>query len=511
MKRRNIYDGKTYAGSVFPYNQYMVTYPSKRKFSFGVNRTKEEAFKAATKLAQEVMMEFKLDEPPKIICREAWRYARGKADVKDFSYLAHGTSELAYEAAIKYQKEQSDKHKLTEDIPLTVVPDKLPEGETRGGLTRYTQYNVCKYINGKKHKKVVSANEPDAKEDIEKFAKQLTDDYKLPAIPKISTRSGWIFAYTRKQQGKVSRTVKYFSDKKHGGADEAKKAAQIYGDEWVKNNYQHHKIREIKRDVPIEIQKYVAGFLDGDGTVQAHMVKNAKGAAVHGSFAQACESRQPIIFDLILKHYEGSVYFEARPGPNKRNRWTLSISGAYAYSMFKDLVHHSVLKYGQIQLALQLLERKCDDRKAVCEQIKNMHALESYKQVKIDKNRINPSWTAGFFDAEGCVCVTKHGMRVRVMFAQTSSPELLESLRVYFKDQLNIHARITSDIRELEIYRIGDILPILHFLEPICIGKKPQLQKAIEFQNLRNTLTAGFTTHPTLIELAAEIKRLKKV
>lgn len=164
---------------------------------------------------------------------------------------------------------------------------------------------------------------------------------------------------------------------------------------------------------------YLAGFIDGDGSV---LITLGRGVASpsHQPILCATSSDQSVL-RLICQSFGGSV----SPMPDSRNsKWKKMFRWMYAVpsngGILVDLVNHLVLKHRQGIAVLALAHRRSMFNgvrrvKLATEEIAARH--EMYREVR----RLNSlrctcphiaiplvEYLAGFFDAEGCIHISKH-------------------------------------------------------------------------------------------------------
>jgi hypothetical protein len=149
-------------------------------------------------------------------------------------------------------------------------------------------------------------------------------------------------------------------------------------------------------------EKYVAGFLDADGSVNVRFQSDCKTPQLHVTFSQKTE--QDEVLHLIQRDYGGSINYQM-VGDGQYTR--LTIGGGRKAKMFLNRIKNfSVLKRRFIEVCLDLCERELD--KSEMERVKAY--LKAQRKVKSYPIPTYPSrkWLAGYFDGDGCVSATVH-------------------------------------------------------------------------------------------------------
>lgn len=109
----------------------------------------------------------------------------------------------------------------------------------------------------------------------------------------------------------------------------------------------------------------------------------------------------------------------------------------------------------------------------------------------IDNTKLTPEWLAGFFDGEGCICISIHGryQSLRINITQADH-ELLQAIKEKYGASYGPYrkGRRTRSGRGSVVYEIGwygnKCRSILELLQPLVIKKAAQVEIALKFLDL---------------------------
>jgi hypothetical protein len=237
---------------------------------------------------------------------------------------------------------------------------------------------------------------------------------------------------------------------------------------------------------------YIAGFIDGDGTIGVSASKYER--RVYVSVTQ-CDIT-PLV--LIQRLYGGTIRVMKRHDPI-RQQYVWDVLNLDCKNILSVLSQHSILKQKRAILALKILDtmkaaENCDDLFA------EMYELQKdYTPVseEVYDERMNKDYIAGFFDAEGYVAGRmRHGKYLvfDLTLTQKNSTVVLHKIRQHLEN-----------IGHVASFRfvISSITQVVHFMDlmkPLCVVKLPQLEHALniyaEWQGERriDVLTEYITT-----------------
>lgn len=144
--------------------------------------------------------------------------------------------------------------------------------------------------------------------------------------------------------------------------------------------------------------KYFAGFIDADGSLQAHVqkVKNSGGFYIHPVVSLSQKKFRAQNLEEIASFYEVSVCEESRNPDTVEVR----ISGDKGRRLLEQIKKHLVIKDELAEYLLNL-ERKVYTQEEV-DTIRQI--IKSLRKKNIShKNFPSRKWMAGYIDGDGCV------------------------------------------------------------------------------------------------------------
>lgn len=183
--------------------------------------------------------------------------------------------------------------------------------------------------------------------------------------------------------------------------------------------------------VPEEVQRFIAGFLDGDGSVESHIRRNGTSASVSVRFTQCQSKGIPEVLTFISKYYPGAKFYSNRhveSSPTRRIKHDIQFFGYNAVWLLRDLANKAIIKRRQIDTALSLV--KSSDRHTKVLLHREMQAAKEtaalmHIDVQSDDERLTDSYIAGLFDAEGCIRVRNAHRSISVKLSQHSCIPIL--------------------------------------------------------------------------------------
>jgi hypothetical protein len=187
--------------------------------------------------------------------------------------------------------------------------------------------------------------------------------------------------------------------------------------------------KQKKQEIPEHVKMYIAGFIDGDGSIG----QNDGLPRISVAQATKFDKTSPALL-FVQKYYGGSVSRRKKLNENRRDIEKLRIGKSEATKpLLQDLEKYSVLKYNQAKIASEFY--LTSDKLKMSEikiRLAKTKELKEYQNVIIDPQRITIPWLAGFFDAEGCVhAAVRNGVSLFASVYQKSSPSLLEHIQKF--------------------------------------------------------------------------------
>ena len=241
---------------------------------------------------------------------------------------------------------------------------------------------------------------------------------------------------------------------------------------------------------------YIAGLLDGDGTIFIRKIKDG-----YQSGISLCQSRTNIL-QILGYHYGGTIikpsvlytdntinedgYYDEK---NKRNSYTLMIrSNEYKY-LLHDISEHIILKANQITCLLEIEKivnkiNCSEEKEELCNTCLNYNKIKT--QEKYDYSKLNIEYIQGLYDAEGYMYVSYKKIDDKIRFSKG----------VYMKITQKNHPEIITEIQNFLgfgktsefIYFVDtfeDSLKLIKLLKPNLIVKYNQICAFEEYINTR--------------------------
>jgi hypothetical protein len=218
--------------------------------------------------------------------------------------------------------------------------------------------------------------------------------------------------------------------------------------------------------------EYLAGFLDGDGSVSMKRpTKTVPNTFPTVSFSQSCDSQPPPELVRIQERWGGRL--QKKESPKKathRQAWKLSISKKRdVLRILLVLQSNCIVKLAQVKDSIAFLEHGTQaDAELYASRI---HELKKqYHEVGIDPVRLTDAYIAGLFAADGSVGVYKRH-QVKVSITQSGCPRLLQQIRA------NICAGSVSKQGRLTFQCRPECRAFLDRISPFLSGQKaPQVE-----------------------------------
>lgn len=244
---------------------------------------------------------------------------------------------------------------------------------------------------------------------------------------------------------------------------------------------------EMFRDIPVSraefslSPEYIAGFIDGDGTIA--MGKTRYSVELYVSIGQ-CDPR-PLL--LIQKMFGGYLRVDLNEENNKRPLFRIKLKDTECQQILTYVRNTLILKEKRCNLALEYIDFMSKDQtnnssfeKSRLEYYDKMVSLQSDFIPVNDfhyREKMNLTYIAGFFDAEGCLMAkvkSEKYMDVSMTITQTSNIEILHTIRTF------LGFGTVNESGRWVVYSKKDIGK---FLEPIMdyiIVKRDQCQMFFE-------------------------------
>lgn len=262
-------------------------------------------------------------------------------------------------------------------------------------------------------------------------------------------------------------------------------------------------------EVPHNIKEFVAGFIDGDGSIllpRPHTTSQRPLPVV--ILAQSYNDDQPPELLFVQRYYGGNLHIIAAATNAHRCCWQLHIKSETLVTLLEDLGDHAIVKRGRASSALRYIESERDDPIFHYHRMRAVSKLEP--DISVDHARLTDAYLAGLFAAEGSIGFyrTKRGGVNNVNIAQAACVPLLSAIRTLLGFG-NINPDGISFPK----------LPSLRFLDriaPYLIGQKQrQVVLYMQFHARYPLVTRAKSTNQKRLaeaeEVAREMKRLKRM
>lgn len=262
------------------------------------------------------------------------------------------------------------------------------------------------------------------------------------------------------------------------GGDDVEKYANVLDKEtakrWRRDDYWvEWEVGEIEE----EEQKFIAGFFDGDGSVNVQ--RGGSGSwSLSVTFAQSRDAGVPPELERMWQYFGGAISKQEPRSDQQRIPWVLDIGDRLEKLMLLEIVaKHGVMKRSRALIGLQLLRKELGgpDAQAAIRKEREDTLFLSPDPSKFP-SMLSAAYLAGLFTAEGGVglaCATSVGLYVDI--SQKSCPEFLMVL-----------ASVLGGSATDSTWRSAteDGLRFLRDIRPYLDGQKtPQVDLTFEFRS----------------------------
>ncbi len=253
-------------------------------------------------------------------------------------------------------------------------------------------------------------------------------------------------------------------------------------------------------------REYVAGFFDGDGSVEV-------GSSIKLSIKQSQRIGEPAVIRRFKDWFPRfKNYVQMSKKASHRPCHKLEWNGEPSYSLLMCSEDYGIIKRAQSAVVRPLLDNyflsgKYDWGLGTGVLSEHLSTLkENYAGVEINSTRLTDAYISGLFDAEGCISGDSSDY-IQCSISQESCPRLL----------IEIQKRVGGNIPpsnpgKLRIF--GDTLvQFLRRIRPYSIQKLSQIDLALECLKLRCAPGKRLRdeVRERKQEIARELKRLKRI
>lgn len=234
----------------------------------------------------------------------------------------------------------------------------------------------------------------------------------------------------------------------------------------------------VTRPCDVCTMQYIAGFMDGDGSIRLPMPSAERSRATPNIvISQSRDQGMPPEFVPFLENFGGNVCTRKLP-PGRRKGWVWRAKSVDVVRKILGVIRdNSITKAPQAERALKYLDGRRDDCEAAASFLAD--SKKSYHLVSIPTNRVSFPYIAGLFAADGSVSLKrqKGSLRLVTSITQKSCVPLLEAIKEKLGggcvDKERIYLGSAVGVRLLEKMR-----PYLEHSQ-----KREQVDLAIEFHS----------------------------
>ncbi|CAE8593310.1 unnamed protein product [Polarella glacialis] len=186
---------------------------------------------------------------------------------------------------------------------------------------------------------------------------------------------------------------------------------------------------DVLKEPTLDELAYMSGFFDGDGCVSP----NTRLSGCRLYLTQSSGNGEALL--LFHQVFGGSIMADRRGIGSQRPVIKWSLYGQAARKAAASLSKASYVKRAQLQIAAEWPFCKIE-----CEKLAiTLSALKRSSQP-LEGTGCSWSYVAGFFDADGHMCISLHGTAVRLGFTQKHA-SILETIREIFGQEGSFLAR----------------------------------------------------------------------
>jgi hypothetical protein len=202
-----------------------------------------------------------------------------------------------------------------------------------------------------------------------------------------------------------------------------------------KGKYAMGNLKRDRVDIrQIEMDEYMAGMLDGDGTIGVSGFRQID-IAIYQSGAS--KSVPPKLLDYLEDTYGGIIAPRGKDQPHHRSRWrlrfTAKIDDHTILQMLRMFESKCILKSKQTSILLQY----CDGKIGYNETAAVSRCYQNVKTLKVSHHvtRLTHFYCAGLFDADGSL------RSDRLCITQKSNGSILKLLRKKYGGSVDSHGQ----------------------------------------------------------------------
>jgi len=255
-------------------------------------------------------------------------------------------------------------------------------------------------------------------------------------------------------------------------------------------------------------RQFIAGFLDGDGSVK--MPKQSYGLVHPCPFVDASQSYNagaPPELVHIRSLLGGTIHQVTSTKGNQRAQWHLTINSVEgATAALECIEKHGIVKREAASFALAYLRNGRKD--PVGTRVHLSAATRNYQDIVIDEDRLTDAYLAGLFMAEGHVAMRASRGEIYASITQKGCIRLLHAIVKKLGFGSVVVKRVNFPCNQaramLERFRV---------YMPEC-QKRPQMDQVLEYLATR-TSGKGYKRSPEskhhIEQVAKRLKEMKKM
>lgn len=222
---------------------------------------------------------------------------------------------------------------------------------------------------------------------------------------------------------------------------------------------------------------YIAGFIDGDGSIYIHRINEGYQSGISIS-----QSRTNIL-QIMRYHFGGNIYNTRQHTDtsqivkHKRNEYTYILTSKEYKYLIEYLYNSFIIKHNQYMCLLEFSNyvnkvNKHKEKECFYRRCKEYNIC---KNSILQLQNINIQYIQGLFDAEGCVFISSNLQGWKITITQVSYPKVLYEIQKF------LGYGIVKDDNKLYIFKKDECLKFIETIQCGTIVKYRQLEALKQF------------------------------